>query len=140
MNMFKAVKATSVKEYFEMMPAERSEVFEFLHKFIQQSAPTLNPHFANNMVGYGSFKCKNYKKESIDWPIIGLASHKNYISVYICSVDKEGYLAEKYKDELGNVSVGKSCIRIKKLADLDFKTFKKVLQLAEKSPGLGQDL
>ena len=109
--MFKPVKAKSVKEYFAMLPKERRLPVEFLHKFIQKTAPKLKPNFAYNMPGYGFFKYKNYKKEIIDWPIIALASQKNYISLYICSIDKGEYLAEKYKDKLGKVSVGKSCIR-----------------------------
>jgi hypothetical protein len=134
--MFKAVKAKSIKEYFDLLPDERRKPIEFLDKFIKKTVPKLKPIFAYNMLGYGIFKYKNYKKEIIDWPVISLASQKNYISVYICAVDDSGYIAEKYKRELGKVSVGKSCIRFKKIEDLDLKIFKKVLQLAAKSPGL----
>ena len=88
------------------------------------------------MPGYGKFKYENYKKEIIDWPTIALASQKNYMSLYLCAVDKGEYIAEKYKNELGKVSVGKSCIRFKKLEDLNLKTLKKVIKLAAKSPGL----
>jgi len=136
MNMFKPVKATSVKEYFAMLPEERRAPVKFLHTFIQKAAPSLRPTFASNMLGYGSFKYKNYKKEVIDWPIIGLASQKNYISLHICAIDNGQYIAEKYKSELGKVSVGKSCIRFKKLDDLNLKTLEKVIKLAAKSPGL----
>jgi len=34
------------------------------------------------------------------------------------------------------VSVGKSCIRFKKLEDVNLDGLKKVLKIAEKSPGL----
>lgn len=136
MNMFKAVKAKTVKEYFDMLPPERREPMEFLHNFIQKVAPTLKPHFAYNMVGYGSFKYKNYKKEVIDWPTISLASQKNYISLYICAVQNGEYLVEKHKQDLGKVSVGKSCIRVKKIADLNLKVLEKVIKAAQQSPGL----
>lgn len=136
MNMFKPVKATSYKEYLEILNPERKAVIEFLHDFIQKSAPSLKHHFAYNMLGYGNFKYRNYKNEVIDWPTVALASQKNYISLYICAVDHNEYLAEKYKEKLGKVSVGKSCIRFKKIDDLDLETLKKVIQLAEKSPGL----
>ena len=134
--MFKPVKAKSVKEYFDMLPDERRKPLEFLHKFIQKAAPKLKPIFAYNMPGYGSFKYKNYKKEIINWPIVALASQKNYISVYVCAVKDGEYVAEKYKDELGKVSVGKSCIRFKKLEDVNLKTLEKVIKLAAKFPGL----
>jgi uncharacterized protein YdhG (YjbR/CyaY superfamily) len=134
--MFKKVKAKSVKEYLAMLPEERRAPIEFLHKFIQETSPKLKPNFIYNMPGYGSFKYKNYKKETLDWPVIALASQKNYISIYVCAVEKGEYLAEKYKDDLGRVSVGKSCIRFRKVEDLNLKTLKKIIKLAEKSPGL----
>jgi uncharacterized protein YdhG (YjbR/CyaY superfamily) len=134
--MFKKVKAKSVKEYLTMLPEERRAPIEFLHKFIQETSPKLKPNFIYNMPGYGSFKYKSYKKETLDWPVIALASQKNYLSIYVCAVEKGEYLAEKYKDDLGRVSVGKSCIRFRKVEDLNLKTLKKIITLAEKSPGL----
>lgn len=136
MNMFKAVKPKTVKEYLETVPPERKEIINFLHDFIQKAAPSLKPHFAYNMLGYGTFKYKNYKKEIIDWPIVALANQKNYVSVYICAVDNGEYIAEKHKEELGKVSVGKSCIRFNKLEKVHLPTLKKVIQAAAKNPGL----
>lgn len=137
MNMFKPVGAKSDDEYIAMLTEERREAIEFLDKLIKETVPNQKRFFAYNMLGYGKFKYKNYKKEIIDWPIIALASQKNYISLYVCALDKDKtYLAEKYKDELGKVSVGKSCIRFKKLDDLNLETVKNVLKLAEKTPGL----
>ncbi len=61
---------------------------------------------------------------------------KNYISVYVCSIEDGHYLAELYKERLGTVSVGKSCIRFKKLSDINLDTLKEVIQKASVSPGL----
>ena len=134
--MFKAVKATTIKEYLESVPQERKEAIAFLHEFIQKSAPGLKPHFAYNMLGYGSFPYKNYKGEMIEWPTVSLANQKNYISVYICCVDSGEYVAEKNAKRLGKVSVGKSCIRFKKIEDVNLDVLKEVIQKAAKSPGL----
>lgn len=137
MNMFKPAKAKTAKEYFDTLPEERKKPMMFLHKFIQKTAPKLKSNFLYNMPGYGTFKYKSsYQKEELDWPVIGLASQKNYISLYVCAIDKGGYIAEQYKAELGKVSVGKSCIRFKKIEDVNLKTLEKVIKLAAKSPGL----
>lgn len=136
MNMFKSVKAKSVAEYLKMLPPERKEAITFLHDFIQKQSPKFKPHFAYNMLGYGNFKYTNYKKEVIDWPIIALASQKNYISLYVCALEQGKYIAETYKQHLGKVSVGKSCIRFKKLEDVKLDALKKVLKKAAASPGL----
>ncbi len=136
MNMFKPTDAKTVKEYLSAVPKERKELVEFLHAFIQKAVPKLKPHFAYNMLGYGSFPYLNYKKEMIEWPVISLANQKNYVSVYVCALDGKQYLAEKFEKDLGKVSVGKSCIRFKKLEDLHLPTLKLVLQAAAKKPGL----
>ena len=134
--MFKPTKAKTAQQYLAAVPKERQETMRFLHDLIQQTAPSLKPHFAYNMLGYGSFPYKNYKKELISWPVVALANQKNYISLYVCAVIKGKYVAETYKKELGKVSVGKSCIRFKKLEDINLPVLKKVLRLASKTPGL----
>ncbi len=134
--MFKPTKATTVKEYLDALPPERKEEMMNVHKLIQKTVPKLKPHFAYNMLGYGSFPYLNYKKEKIEWPVIALASQKQYISVYVCAVVDGKYIAETHEKELGKVSVGKSCIRFKTLEDVDLPALKKVLLLAAKNPGL----
>lgn len=134
--MFKDVASKTVDGYLASVPAERKEIIEFLHEHIQETSPELKPFFAYNMIGYGKFKYKNYKKENIDWPIIALVNQKNYISIYICALEGGQYIAEKYKDILGKVSVGKSCIRFKKLDDLNLETLDRVIRLAADNPGL----
>jgi hypothetical protein len=134
--MFKPTSATSIKEYIAMLSEERRAMILFLHEFIQKQAPSLKPTFAANMLGYGGFKYRNYKNEIIDWPVIALASQKNYVSLYVCAVEGKEYIAEKYKMDLGKVSVGKSCIRFKKITDLNLETLKKVVKKAAQSPGL----
>lgn len=137
MNMFKSVKATTVKEYLDAVPAERREAINFLHAFIRKTVPSLKPHFAYNMIGYGSFPYfSSSHKEMMPWPVVSLANQKQYISLYVCAVQDGKYLAEAHAKELGKVNVGKSCIRFKKIEDLDLDGIKKVLKIAEKKPGL----
>ncbi len=134
--MFKAVKAKTVKEYLDLVDKGRRKDIKSLHTLIQKASATYKPWLAYNMLGYGVFKYRNYKKEVVDWPLVALAAQKNYISLYVCAVDDKGYIAEHNKKDLGKVSVGKSCIRFKKLADVNMKGLEKVLKLAAKSPGL----
>jgi uncharacterized protein YdhG (YjbR/CyaY superfamily) len=132
-NMFKPVKAKTVAQYIAALPPERRAAIRALDALIRKTVPKLKPHFAYNMLGYGAFPYRNYKKELISWPVISLASQKNYISVYVCALEGRAYLAEKYKKELGKVSVGRSCIRFRKPEDLHLPTFTKVLKLAAKA-------
>ncbi len=135
MNMFKSVKASTIDEYLAQVPPERQEIITTLHALIQDTVPSLEPRFAHHMLGYGSFSYKDYKKRDIDWPVIALANQKNYISLYVCAARDGAYIAEEHKGSLGKVSVGKSCIRFKKLSDINLNELKRVLKLAEKHPG-----
>jgi hypothetical protein len=136
--MFKPAKAKTVKEYLAAVPGERKEMVLAVHAFIKKAVPELKPYFASNMIGYGTFPYLNYKKEVIDWPIIALANQKQYVSVYVCSIVDGEYMAERYKKDLGNVRVGKSCISIKKVEDVNLPVLKKVINFAAKKPGLAR--
>jgi hypothetical protein len=136
MNMFAKSSATTIDEYIDSVPEDRKDAIKFLHDFIQKAAPTLKPRFATNMLGYGSFTYLDSKKQPLDWPVVALANQKNYISVYVCALEDGQYAAEKHAPSLGKVSVGRSCIRFKKLDDINLDEFKKVLKIAEDSPGL----
>lgn len=136
MNMFAKNPAQSVEEYLAHVSEDRKQAMYFLHNFIQKTVPSLKPHFAYNMLGYGIFQYLDAKRQKRDRPVVALANQKNYISIYVCALEENAYLAEKYAKDLGKVSVGKSCIRIKKLDTLNLDTLKKILQIAQKSPGL----
>lgn len=136
MNMFAKNEAKSVEEYLLNVPEDRKKDFDFLHDFIQKAVPDLKPHFASNMIGYGSFYYLDSKKQKKDWPIIALANQKNYISIYVCVVIEDKIAAEKYKLELGKLTKGIGCIRLKKIEDINLETLKIVLKLAEKKPGV----
>ncbi len=138
MNMFKPVEAKSVKEYLAAVPAERKELILFLHEFIQKAVPKLKPHMASNMLGYGSFPYLNHKKETVQWPVVALANQKQYVSVYVCALEAGQYIAEKHATELGKVSVGKSCIRFKKLEDVNLVGLKKSTPTRSKKPWIAR--
>nr|WP_315205942.1 DUF1801 domain-containing protein [uncultured Flavobacterium sp.] len=136
MNMFAKNEVKSVEEYLLMVPEDQKQDIDFLHDFIQKAVPKLKPYFASNMIGYGSFYYLDSKKQKRDWPIIALANQKNYISIYVCAIVEDKSAVEKYKKELGKLSKGISCIRFKKIEEINLETLKMVLKLAEKKPGV----
>jgi len=76
--------------------------------------------------GYGKYRYKYASGREGDWCVIGVATQKNHFSLYICIARDGKYLAEIYRDRLGKVSCGKSCIRFKKLEDLDLEVVKEI--------------
>ncbi len=137
MNMFKPTSAKTEKEYIESILEPRKSDIIKLDELIRKTTPSLKPCFAYNMLGYGMFHYKSKSGREGEWPTVALASQKNYISLYVCAVDGGKYIAEGYKDKLPKASIGKSCIRFKKLSDVDLNIIKEILRMAEKTPGFG---
>ena len=124
-------------QYIAALPDGRRAAVQAIHRAIVKAVPKLKPFFIRGMIGYGKFHYKYPSGREGDWAIVGLASQKHHLSLYICCADKKGYLAEQNKARLGKVSVGRSCIRFKKLDDLNLPV---ALELVKQTAGLlGKD-
>lgn len=137
MNMFKSSPAKTPEEYIAMVPEERREIIQKVHNVITKAVPGLKPRIVYGMIGYGTYHYKSKSGREGDWSLVLLANQKNYISVYVCAVDNGKYIAESNKDRLGKVSVGKSCIRFKKLEDINLDVLTELCKKAEKLGGIG---
>ena len=130
---------TTPDQYIAALPEPRRAAIQILHDAIRKAAPSLKPEIGYGMLAYGPVHATYASGREVDMWTVNLASQKNYISLYLSACDKHGYLAEKHKSSLGNVSVGKSCIRFKKLEDLNLKVamelVKKAAQLKKQPAG-----
>ncbi len=91
----------SVSEYLKVIPSERKRDFGTVRKLIKELAPDVKESYEHNMPFY------RLNGE----PLFALASQKHNLSLYVTEVD----IVAKHKDILGQVSLGKSCIRFKSL-------------------------
>lgn len=130
MNMFKPTKAQNRTDYIASIPEPRRSGIKKLDAFIRKTLPNMKPFFLLNMLAYGPFHYKSKSGREGDWAYFALASQKNYISLYVCVVDADMYLAEKYKKALPKANIGKSCIRFKKTEDVDLKVLEGILKKA----------
>lgn len=125
------IDAKTREDYLSKTGEREPEIRE-LDKLIRETAPGLKPvlfgGMTGKMLGYGMqpYKTKSMKEES-EWPVVALAAQKNYISLYVCALVDGEYITEVYEDRLGKASCGKSCIRFKKLEDLNIETVKQIL-------------
>ena len=129
-------RATSVKGYIGALEEPRKSEIKALHQLIVKSAPKLVPTILSGMLGYGKFHYKYASGREGDTAVVSLASQKNYISLYACSIVDGHYVAEKYKDRLPKASIGKSCIRFKKLEAIDLGVLAELLKECEKAGGM----
>jgi hypothetical protein len=65
---------------------------------------------------------------SLDGFLFALASQKQYMALYISDTD----LLEEYRSRFGELSLGKSCIRFRKLEDFPLDVTEELLQAAVK--------
>ncbi len=85
------------------------------------------------MLGYGSYHYRYATGREGDAFAIGLANQKQYVSLYLNATVDGAYLAETNAGRLGKVSVGKSCVRFKKLDDLDLDVVAELVRTAADS-------
>ena len=112
---------TSPTAYLARLPADRRADLKALHAAIRQAAPRLKPFLAysGTIIGYGPYHYKYASGHEGDGSIVGLSSRAQGISLYISGQRNGTTIAEAAKSRLGKVSVGKVCIRFKKLSDLN---------------------
>lgn len=132
--MFKPTTAKTPEEYIDLIAKPRKSEIKKLDEFIRKTVPKLESFIISGMIGYGKYRYKYASGREGDWCTIALASQKNYISVYVCAADDKGYIAERYKKDLPKASIGKSCIRFKKVEEIDLNILKKIILEGEKMP------
>lgn len=124
------IEAATAEEYFANS-GEREPILREIDTLIRRAAPSFDREMvsgmAMNMIGYGMFTYRNKSGKEQAWPVIALANQKHYVSIYVSALENGQYIAEKYADQLGMVSVGKSCIRFKKLEDINLEQLEQII-------------
>jgi Domain of unknown function (DU1801) len=122
------LKVFTPAEYIARLEEPRKSDIAALHKLIRKLAPALEPFVHAGMLAYGRWHYKYDTGREGDWFRIGVASNKNYVSLYICATDAKGYVAERFKKQLPKASIGKSCVRFKRLSDMDHAVLSKLIR------------
>lgn len=133
--------ATDPADYIKSLPAEVRADVDLLDAAISK---VMSDHVKTlwegrfwggsdqHIIGYGDYSYERADGETVEWFIVGLASQKRYISVYINAVDDDGYLVEKYADQLGKAKIGKSSISFGSLDDIDLDVLLDLVDRASK--------
>jgi|GEM_PF-359561 len=130
--MAKTAAPGSPEAYIASLPEKRREAVAELDAFIRKTAPKLKPFILAGMLGYGPFHYVYASGREGDWAVVSLCSRAQHLSLYLCAVDEQGYLAEQAKARLPKADIGKSCIRFKKLEDIDLKVIAELLKKSQK--------
>ena len=71
------------EEYIAALDEPRKSEIQRIHDLIRETVPDLEPHIRSKMIGYGTYHYKYASGREGDWFKIGLASNKNYISIFM---------------------------------------------------------
>ena len=133
--MFKPTAATTPEAYLDALDEPRRSEVRAVHELIRAAAPALEPHIQSGMLAYGRYAYRYASGRTGEWFPIGLASQKRYISLYVMAADGERYLAESFRDRLPKADIGKSCVRFRRLADLDAEALAELVREGAKLDG-----
>ena len=70
------------------------------------------------MIGYGKFRYAIKSGKSAEWPVIGVALQKNYISVYVAVTRQGAPLVSNYAGKLGELRAGNNNFSFERFDDL----------------------
>jgi hypothetical protein len=122
------VTADSFESYLDFDPARKSDLVR-LHHLIRTSAPNLKRDFHKGtpagqagmrmkMIGYGKFRYSIKSGETVEWPVIGVALQKNYISVYVAVTKAGAPIVGAYAGRLGELRLGRNNFSFESFDDL----------------------
>ncbi len=81
--------------------------------------------WGTSIIGFGSKHLKYESGRELDWPIIGFAARKSGMVIYSLEY-LENY--RKELDKVGKYKIGKGCLYIKRLADVDTDKLQKFIK------------
>jgi hypothetical protein len=118
------------EQYLDSLQEPRKSEIARIDAFIRSIAPELEPHICAGILAYGRYHYRYSSGREGDWFRVGLASNKQYISIYVCASDGNGYIAEQNKHRLPKAKIGRSCIRFKRFDDLDVEVMRELVRQA----------
>jgi len=121
----------SVDDYFASIedPVRRSDCL-IIDKLMTKACKKPPKMWGPGIVGYGSIHYKYESGREGDICMIGFSSRKSDISVYLPAQFPE---KEQLLPKLGKHKMGKGCLSIRKLADVDEKILEQLIVSSLKS-------
>jgi hypothetical protein len=124
----KATKA-SVKEFLNQVPEkDRREDCFAIAKLMEEITGEKPKMWGPSIIGFGAYRYKYASGREGDWPVTGFSPRKNDLTLYIMP----GFEKKEMMEELGKYKTGKSCLYIKRLADVHLPTLKKLIKASVK--------
>ncbi len=104
---------------------KRKDSFELL-KLMQDFTGFEPKMWGPTMIGFGSYHYKSERsRQEGDWLLVGFSPRKAAISLYVYTGLPEH---EHLLEGLGKFKMGKACLYVNKLSDIDLEVLKKIMK------------
>ncbi len=104
---------------------KQKDSFELL-KLMQDFTGYEPEMWGASIIGFGKYHYKSERSsQQGDWPLVGFSPRKTAISLYVYTGQKEH---EHLLNDLGKFKMGKACIYVRKLSDINTDALKKIMQ------------
>ncbi len=108
----------AAQAHLDGLPEPRRSDMQRLHDLIVEAIPDADIamwDYSGPLIGYGSYDYSNSAGTRTGrWFSVGLASRKQYISLFSMAQRDGGYLVEAVNDRFPGAKLGRSCLNISK--------------------------
>ena len=124
--------SASVSAFLDSIKDEtRREDCRTIARLMQQATKSKAKMWGSSIVGFGDYHYTYDSGRENDWFIMGFSPRAQNLTLYfMAGSKKDPALLQK----LGKHSTGQSCLYIKRLADVDLKVLKKMIDSSTKVP------
>jgi len=114
----------SVVEFLALQPDARRTDCEVVLRMMEAATGERAEMWGASIVGFGRYAYTNSTKKTFEWPLVGFSPRKNDLTLYIMP-GFEGFTELMAK--LGKYKIGKSCLYLKRLADVDTEVLRRLI-------------
>jgi hypothetical protein len=110
-------------------PARRAECLA-VAKMLEEVTGEQPTMWGPSIVGFGRYRYRGANGKDAEWPVIGFSPRKTDLTFYLMpGVARFGELTAK----LGRYKSGKSCLYVRRLADVDVKVLRQLCAASVKA-------
>lgn len=120
----------AVSDFLSRQPDARRADCEAVLHMMEAATGERAQMWGEGIVGFGRYAYTNSTRKSFEWPLVGFSPRKNDLTLYIMP-GFDGFAA--LMEKLGRHKTGKSCLYLKKLADVDREVLRQLIEGAVKA-------
>ncbi len=127
--------------YLNSLEGDAKKEMKKFHSIVRKTAPKMRPFVMQSgqstFLAYGKYEYKTKSGCGGDWFMLGATPRAHGISIYAGAIYTDKKLHEKYTKLIPKGNFGKSCIRLKRLSDIEDKVLTSLIKDSAKGDKMG---